>query len=236
MAYDGSKHRVMHTFEIMCRKKGGEKMPRQIEKKAFLFYASTLDILETLPEERQGKVALAIIEYGLDDYNYFADFSGSLLILSPLERVIFRSVIYEISVQKRRYHNKQLIRGAIDTTQNVIATENLDDKTKSTYIDIIKVLEERYKYVIKHDSRNVPEELKALLPITIYEPFHRRYEAKIWRDYIAETLDKKLSDKKIYLSDDDKKWIVDEFIKDFANTGQPFQRCEELIKQCTNTL
>lgn len=71
-------------------------MPRKVEKKAFLFYASTLDILEELPEERQGKIAMALIEYGLDDYNYFGEFSGTLSILNPLERILFRSVIYEI--------------------------------------------------------------------------------------------------------------------------------------------
>jgi len=210
-----------------------EKMPRQMEKKAFLFYASTLDILETLPEKRQGEVAMALIEYGLDDYNYFADFSGSLSILDSLERIIFRSVIYEISVQKRRYHNKQLIQGAIDTIQNVIATTyNLDAKIKDTYIDIIKVLEDKYRYSIKHDSRNVPEELTVLLPDEIYRPFHKRYEIKYWRDYIKELFEKRLSDESINLSDDDKKWMLDEFLKDYLESGDPFQRYEDLMKQC----
>lgn len=210
-------------------------MPRQIEKKAFLFYASTLDILETLSEKRQGKVAMALIEYGLDDYNYFADFSGSLSILEPLERIIFRSVIYEISVQKRRYYNKQLIQGAINTVQNVISiSDNLDTKTKDTYVDIIKVLEDRYKYAIKHDSRNVPEELSALLPDAIYKAFRRRYELKSWRDYIKEEFEKKLSDESISLSDDDKKWILDELVKDYVETGNAFQRYEELIEQCAD--
>lgn len=209
-------------------------MPRQVEKKAFLFYASTLDILKELPEERQGKIAMALIEYGLDDYNYFGEFSGTLSILQPLERILFRSVIYEISVQKRRYYNKNLIRGAIETFQNVISmSPNLDTKIKDTYIDTINVLKEKYQYVIKHDERNIPEELSVLLPDEIYRLFHKRYELKTWKDYIREIFEKRLEKESRNLSDDVKELILDELMKDYLEGGTGFERYEELLEQYT---
>lgn len=214
------------------RKRGGERMPRQVEKKAFLFYASTLDILKELPEERQGKIAMALIEYGLDDYNYFGEFSGTLSIFQPLERILFRSVIYEIGVQKRRYYNKNLIRGAIEIFQNVISTSyNLDTKTKDTYIGTINVLKEKYQYVMKHDERNIPDEINALLPEEISELFHRRYEVKCWKDYIREMLEKRLENEPRNLSNDIKEIILDELIKDYLESGKAFDRYEEHLEQ-----
>ncbi len=209
-------------------------MPRKVEKKAFLFYASTLDILEELPEERQGKIAMALIEYGLDDYNYFGEFSGTLSILNPLERILFRSVIYEISVQKRRYYNKNLIRGAIETFYDIISTsQNLDTKTKDTYIDTINVLKEKYQYVIKHDERNITEELYALIPDEIYQVFHRRYEVKSWKDYIREMFEKKLENELINLSDGAKENILNELMMDYLKKGDAFKRYDELLEQYT---
>lgn len=234
-------------------------MPRQVEKKAFLFYATTLDLLEELEPERQGKVAMALIEYGLDEYNYFAEFSGSLSSLEPLERIVFRSVIYEIAVQKRRYHNKYLIRGAIETIQNVIARSTpmneqqmkeryylqsdypktkdnikpLDDKTKEHYVEIIRVLEEKYQYVLKHDARNVPEELAALLQSDIYELFHKRYEVKLWRHYILEKLEERLKTEERNLSDDVKAKLLEQMMVDYCKDGNPFDRYAELLKEYT---
>lgn len=210
-------------------------MPRQIEKKAFLFYASTLDILKELPEKRQGKVAMALIEYGLDNYNYFAEFSPSLSILDPVERIIFHSVIYEIDVQKRRYYNKWLIQGAIKTIQNIIApSENLDSKTRDIYIDLIQILEMKYKDAIKHDSRNIPSELAALLPNEIFESFKNHYKVKFWKDYIKEMFEKRLLEDSISLSDDDKNHILSELIKDYAETSIPFRRYNALTAQYVN--
>ncbi|MBD5547742.1 MAG: hypothetical protein HDQ97_10130 [Lachnospiraceae bacterium] len=207
-------------------------MPRQVEKKAFLFYASTLDILKELPEERQGKIAMALIEYGLDDYNYFGEFSGTLSILQPLERILFRSVIYEISVQKRRYYNKNLIRGAIKTFQDVIGRSSaLDTKIKDTYIDTINVLKEKYQYVIKHDERNIPEELSALLPEEVYTLFHKRYELKTWKDYMREMFEERLENESRNLSDDVKEKILDKLMKDYLEGGTGFERYEELLEQ-----
>ena len=207
-------------------------MPRQVEKKAFLFYASTLDILKELPEERQGKVAMAIIEYGLDDNNYFAEYSDALSALEPLERIIFRSVLYEINVQKRRYYNKYLIHGAIVTIQNIIGiSENLDDKVKNTYIDIIKVLEERYQYVIKHDERNMPGELSILLPNHIYKSFHNLYKVKSWRDDIEKMFEERLKNESINLPDNIKKEILEELMADYLESGIFLERYEELLEQ-----
>ncbi len=207
-------------------------MPRQIEKKAFLFYATTLDLLEELKPERQGKVAMALIEYGLDEYNYFAEFSGSLSILEPLERIVFRSVIYEIAVQKRRYHNKYLLHGAVETIQSVIAKDVfLDDKTRERYLEIIRVLEERYQYALKHDVRNVPEELFRLLPKDIFELFHKRYEVKTVKEDFSEMLENRLEAEEKKLSDDVKETILEQIVLDYFRGSPPFARYEELLEE-----
>ena len=195
-------------------------MPRKIERKAFLFYASTLDTLMEFPPERQRKIAMALINYGLEDYYDFGEFSGALSTLQPLERIAFRSVVREINVQRRRYHNKKLIQGAIETIQNVISkSPNLDKEIKETYIDIIDILEEKYKLITKYDSISLPEELYATLPNEIYSLFHKRYEIKLWRDQINEVLETLLINEKRPISDEGKKIILDRLVKEYVEKG-----------------
>ena len=207
-------------------------MPRKIERKAFLFYASTLDTLEKFPLERQKKIAMILIKYGLEDYYDFGEFSGVLSALEPLERIAFRPVIREIDVQRRRYHNKKLIKGAIETIQNVISkSTNLDKVIKDTYIEIIEILEEKYNNVMMNDDRSLPEELSALLPEGIYGLFHKRYELKTWRDQIEELLEMCLKNENRNISDDTKKMILDELIKEYIDSGQAFYRFSEIIEK-----
>lgn len=215
-------------------------MPRQIEKKAFLFYASILDSIEELPPERQGKVALALIEYGLDDYHFFTDFSGSLSILNPIEKIIFHSIIYEIDVQKRRYYNKYLIHGAILSIHTVIGNHNdeyslsaLTDNERNTCIDLISILEEKYLYVTKHDNLDVLGELHTLLPIKVYDIFKRIYKPKSWVDNLEKLFEKRLEDESRNLSDDVKENIFAKLKTDYLETGVALERYEELIEQYT---
>ena len=211
--------------------KGEKDMPKKIEKRAFLFYASTLEILEQFPPERQRKIAMALINYGLEDYYDFGEFSGILSTLSPLERIAFRPVIREIDVQRRRYHNKKLIKGAIETIQNEIYSSlRLDKEERRIYIDLIGVLQEKYEFVIKHDSFSLQEELKVLLPEQIYELFHRRYEIKLWRDQINYALDGYIRKYSITISGDDKKNILDRLIKEYVEKGT-ISNMSDLINQ-----
>lgn len=207
-------------------------MPRKIEKRAFLFYATTLDDLKGFPPERQGKIAMALINYGLDDYYDFGEFSGALSVLEPNERIVFRSVIHDIDVQRRRYHNKKLIEGAIETVQNKIShNPYLDEGNKKFYTGLFDVLEEKYESVKKHDSLSLPEELRALLPDDIYSPFHQRYEIKLWKDQINELLEKYLMDHEIHLPDKDKRIILDNLIKNYVETGSLSKNVQDFIDQ-----
>lgn len=206
-------------------------MLRQIEKKAFLFYASTFDILRELSDERQRKVALALIEYGLDDCVYFPDYSDSLSVLEPIEHMIFHNAIYEISIQKRRYYNKNLIRGAIEAIQSEFV--NGCRMSKDTYTKIIDILEEKYKYVTNHDELNVPEELSIILPEDVNSKFKRRYGAKSWRDYMKEMFEKRLKMESRCLPDDIKKEILDKLMSDYLDKGTVFERYEELLEKYT---
>lgn len=202
-------------------------MPRRIEKKAFLFYASTLDTLQELEAERQGKVAMALIEYSLEDHNYFAESSDSLSILEPAEHIIFRPVIYEINVQKRRYYNKYLIHGAIETIYSEIAERNLD-KTDQAILDI---LNERLKSVKIHDELNVPEELTALLPESAYKKFESRYRPKTCKHCLSEILEKWLKREEINLSDKEKNRILGNLMKEYYENSTFFEDYEDLLKQ-----
>lgn len=213
-------------------------MPRKIERKAFLFYASTFDTLMEFPPERQRKIAMALINYGLEDYYDFGEFSGALSALEPLERIAFRSVVREIDVQRRRYHNKKLIQGAIETIQNVVVnSNNLEKDRKETYIEIIDILEEKYKLVTKYDSLSLPEELYALLPNEIYELFHKRYEVKFWRDQINEALEEYFLNEDRPIPDEGKKMILDWLVKEYVEKGTIASNLyQDFINQYFNSL
>lgn len=213
-------------------KKGGEKMPRKIERKAFVFYASFLEALEKFPLERQKKIAMALIEYGLEDYYDFGEFTGALSALEPLERLTFSSAIRDIDVQRRRYHNKYLIKGAIETIQNVISqSSNLNKDIKEKYFEIIEILEQRYYEIMKNDERFLTEELMALLPEEIYRLFHGRYELKTWKDQIKEILEVRLENENRNIPDDVKEKMYSELLKDYVETGHAFDRLSEIIEK-----
>lgn len=207
-------------------------MPRQIEKKAFVFYASTLKILKEFPEKRQGKIVMALIECGLDKYNYFAKYSDAWLELEETERLAFRSVLYEISVQKRRHYNKYLIRGAILVIQNFVCIKEItDNNRKNYYIDLIEILEEKYQYVLQHDELNIPGELFVLLPNEIYAEFNNIYKTTSWRDEMKEIFEKRLENEAINLPDDTKEKLLEELMEDYLESGTAFERYEELLEQ-----
>lgn len=207
-------------------------MPRQVEKKAFVFYASTLKILEEFPEKRQGKIVMALIECGLDKYNYFAKYSDAWLELEETERLAFRSVLYEISVQKRRHYNKYLIRGAILTIQNIICRDKItDNSVKNRYIELIEILKEKYQDVIQHDELNIPGELFVLFPEEIYRQLNKTYKITSWRDEMKEIFEKRLENERINLSDDAKEKMLEELMEDYLESGKAFERYEELLEQ-----
>lgn len=55
-------------------------MPKKAEKRAFVFNASYLNVIEEFPEDRRGKLAIAIIDYGLSD-----SFNGDSIMLMALQ-------------------------------------------------------------------------------------------------------------------------------------------------------
>ncbi len=214
-------------------------MPRQREKKAFLFRASTLDILQELPEERQGKIAMAIIEYGLDYNCFFTEGADIQYILSSTEHILFDSVLYDINVQKRRHYNKYLIHGAIVMIQTAIVqceSKVEGDEKRNEYIDLINILEERYQDVTEHDERDLPGELSTLLPRTIRDSFWRTYQVKYIGDYIKEILEKRLKRESRNLSEDAKTDLVKKLLADYLETDSVFGRYEELIQQYSENI
>lgn len=202
------------------------------EKKAFIFYASTLEILQQLPDERQGKIAIALIEYGLSDYDYFAEYSDSISIFNPLERMIFRSVLYEINIQKRRHYNKYLISEAIKIVKNTtITTKDHTDNKRNDNKDMIELLEEKYQHAIEHDDCNILYELLTMLPYTIFDKLLEHCKIMDWKNDIEKVFEKRLRESKASISDNIEEQILSELMEDFLSSGDAFKRYDELLKK-----
>ena len=82
----------------------------QRERKAFLFRASFLDAIDCFSEEEKGKIAMKIIQYGLD-------ITEEVISLEQEEQktigMVLRPIKDKIDIQKRRYRNKQTINDCI---------------------------------------------------------------------------------------------------------------------------
>lgn len=88
-------------------------------KKAFLFYASNLDVLEQFPEEEAGRLALVIMEYGFADESFEC---------SQDDRDLLHHVFIGIDREKKRYKTGQTISDTITSVSNLTRARGFTEK------------------------------------------------------------------------------------------------------------
>ena len=166
-------------------------MPQKMTKKAFLFHASYLDVMEEFPEDRRGKIAMALIDYGLGDY--FNGDSLLLLSLNPEERIVLNPIIETIDIQKRRYENKRMIDGAIKIIrEQMIETMDSDSENNNLnkYELAIEMLEQKLYEVTRHNLDIMPQEIELMLPQDLRHKFHTRFMIKTWEEQFKDIIEK----------------------------------------------
>lgn len=201
-------------------------MPKKIEKRAFVFYASYLDVIEEFPEERRKKIAMALIEYGLDDCT--AGDSIAILSLNPEERIALSPVIEAVDVQKRRYVNKQMINGAINLVrEKIIETMDFASDNNNIVLEkyqyIIETLEQKLDGVTRHNLDILPQEIVQMIPKELHEKFYARFTIKTWEEQFRRMIDEHVKNNSKYyewVTSDTKELIYKDIVNDFLKNGK----------------
>lgn len=134
------------------------------DRDAFLFYASTLDILETFPEERQGQLALTILDFAFRD-DVTAPFDCSEDVWLSLNHV-FEGIIK----QKERYRNEKLLANVIRLAEGLTIVDKdsaKQDKLRAELSDIIAKLKK-----VKWRASKNPESFNKEDVISILGKFY----------------------------------------------------------------
>ena len=129
-----------------------EKKSPQRERKAFLFRASFLDAIDCFSEEEKGKIAMKIIQYGLDITE------GVILTEQEEQKKIDMVLIpikERIDIQKRRYKNKLRINQVIDRIRKVSPAEGKE---------AITILKRLFVKAGNTDILDIDEAIKFVLP------------------------------------------------------------------------
>lgn len=148
----------------------------KIPKTAFLLRGTTVEIIESLPDQQKGKVAMWIVKYGI---------TGQCEEYEKEYIPILRPIFSDIDVEKRRYENKKYINGKINRLETVIKSEKLDERTKECFERIIKALKKIYVDVRSHDISNVEEEIVEKLSLHVAVKFHL-VDSKIYYELIEK--------------------------------------------------
>ena len=200
-------------------------MPKKIEKKAFVFHASYLEVMEEFPEEKRGKMAMALIDYGLGN-NYDGE-SLMLLSLNPEERAALSPVIETIDTQKRRYENKKMLKGAIKIVREQIIEKMGSDSDNNTglekYEKTIELLEQMLNEVKNHNLDILPQEIEVMLPQELRKKFHIRFSTKTWEEQFKNMIEKWLEDNpqvNVWITPDIKEQVYKDMIYDFSKDGK----------------
>ncbi len=137
-----------------------EKSPQR-ERKAFLFRASFLDAIDCFSEEKKGKIAMKIIQYGLDITEE---------VISPEQEeqktigMVLRPIKDKIDIQKRRYRNKQIINNYIA----YIRKSPFADREEG-----IKALKRLFIKAGNQDILDIKAAIQFVLPQTIIQSIQK---------------------------------------------------------------
>lgn len=166
-------------------------------KTAFLFYASTLDALEELPKEQQGKVALTLLDFAFRD-DVTAPFD------CPDDEWMVLSQIFEgIVMEKKRYQIGMRLNYIIISLERMVPR---DEKKKASLAKGIEALKR-----LRELARKNPDEVREVdIYCILGSPLYRAFSLPLmfnpsilteFRSYIAkapqgqrEKLEKELND------------------------------------------
>lgn len=145
----------------------------QKKRTAFVIYASTLDLLEKLPEEKRKDFVLRIIEYGLSDEPFEP---------TEEESFILGYVFEGIDNEKKKYRVQKYLENLI---ANVMAYRNLrlgiTENEWETAIDALKKLKGRaHREVIENIEQEVRKVLspRVLATLRLESPYVFEYLKK----------------------------------------------------------
>lgn len=206
-------------------------MSKRNERKAFLFYASNLEVIEEFSETRQKKIIMSIINYGLADNSE----SEPLSLLEPVEQKVLRPILDSIDIQKRRYYNKKLLTSAISIVQEYFWGENKgslrDDATHSSYKELNKILKDKIIESQKHDLEITLREIEDILePYGLSKYFHKESEMQNLEKQIKERIDQILdNDLMEYLSPEKKEMVYKNFINDILDNGHITAKISDIL-------
>lgn len=200
-------------------------MPKKPEKRAFVFNASYLEVIEMFPEHRRGKIAMVLIEYGLGDY---LNVDSTVLPLEEDERIVLEPIIESIDIQKKRYRNKKMIKGAIDIVNEEIinsmdSAPNNSDVLLEKYKLTIELLEQKLSEVTRHSLDIFPQEIELMIPQKLRDKFHNRFVIESWEEQFMEILEdwieKHFSDC-LWMTSDIKERVCKDMMEDFFKNGK----------------
>ena len=121
------------------------------ERRAIVFYATNLDLLDVFPEEVQQEIALWILEYG---------FTGQLTDCPDDMHVVLRPILCGIATQVRRYKNIETLRLFISQIEER-SISVIDKNEREAMENAVKALK---KGIVRCKKRDIPFiEVKKLL-------------------------------------------------------------------------
>ena len=113
------------------------------ERRAIVFYATNLDILDVFPEEVQQEMVLWILEFG---------FTGQLTACPTDIYGVLRPILFGIQTQRRRYNNIELFCHFIFEIEGKLS-EAIDDNEREAMENAIKILK---KGIVRCKKRDIP--------------------------------------------------------------------------------
>lgn len=200
-------------------------MPKKPEKRAFVFNASYLDVIELFPESRRGKIATALIEYGLGD---FFNGDSTVLPLEEDERIVLEPIIESIDIQKKRYRTKKMIKGAIDIVNEEIinSMDSVPDNSNvllEKYKRTIELLEQKLNEITRHSLDILPQEIELMIPQKLRNKFHSRFVIESWeeqfRNILEDWIEKNFHDY-LWVTSDIKEQVCQDMMEDFFKSGK----------------
>lgn len=152
-----------------------EKLDK-IPEKAFRLRGTTVKIIESRPEEEQGKLAFWIIHYGITREHM--KYPKKYL---PILRPIFS----DIDVELRRYDNKIYINRKIEQIERYAYFYNTYSKkeNRAAYEQIIKGLRKLYVEVTKRDISNLEERIIEKFSLQLSIKFRLVDESKYEEEF-----------------------------------------------------
>ena len=99
------------------------------KNRAFLFYASNLDVLEKFPEEEARRLALIIMEYGFKDESFQC---------SEDDELILHHIFMGIDAERKRYETGEWLASLIFRVSNLASIKGITEEEQEATLKVLK--------------------------------------------------------------------------------------------------